>query len=108
MSPVLSVSTHIYVVSREIHRKTFHFSSKPRHVTPQIDHHQKVVYAPYTATIKIFYRQLIYRILFKLFIFIHGFILLYTYYIHWILGSIKSLHILSLKSSFKEFLVSSE
>ena len=60
-------------------------------------------YAPYTAAIKNFIRRLFYRILFKLFIFIHGFILLYTFYIHWILGSIKFLHILSLKSSFKEF-----
>ena len=38
MSPVLSVSTHIYGVSKEIDGKTLIFSSKPMHMTPQIDH----------------------------------------------------------------------
>ena len=37
-STVLSVSTHIYGVSKEIDGKTFIFRDKPRHVTPQIDH----------------------------------------------------------------------
>ena len=36
-SPVLRVSTHIYGVSKEIDGKNIHFSSKARHVTPQID-----------------------------------------------------------------------
>ena len=38
MSPVLRVSTHIYGVAQEIDGKTFIFLSKPRHVTPQMDH----------------------------------------------------------------------
>ena len=38
MSPVLRVSTHIYGVSEEIDGENIHFSTKPRHVTPQIDH----------------------------------------------------------------------
>ena len=38
MSTVLRVSTHIYGVSQEIYWKTFIFQSKPRHLTPQIDH----------------------------------------------------------------------
>ena len=37
MSTVLRVSTDICGVSKEIDRKTFIFSSKPRCVTPQID-----------------------------------------------------------------------
>ena len=37
MSPVLRVSTHIYGVSQERHRKIFIFQVKPRHVTPQIN-----------------------------------------------------------------------
>ena len=41
MSPVLSVSTHIYGVSNEIDGK-HSFLSKPRHVTPQIDHLRKM------------------------------------------------------------------
>ena len=36
MSPLLRISTHIYRVSNEIDGKMFIFSSKPRHVTPQI------------------------------------------------------------------------
>ena len=40
-SPVLSVSTHIYGVSKQIDVKTFIFSNKPRHVTPQIDRLRK-------------------------------------------------------------------
>ena len=32
------VSTHIYGVSKEKDGENIHFSSKPRHVTPQIDH----------------------------------------------------------------------
>ena len=35
------VSTHISGSSKEIDGKTFIFSSKPRHVTPQIDHLRK-------------------------------------------------------------------
>ena len=37
-SLVLMVSTHIYVVSKEIDGKTFIFLSKDRHVTPQVVH----------------------------------------------------------------------
>ena len=37
MCPVVSVSTHIYGISKEIDGKTFILESKPRHVTPQID-----------------------------------------------------------------------
>ena len=33
---------HIYGVSKEIDGKTFIFQSKPRHVTPQIDHLRKI------------------------------------------------------------------
>ena len=36
-SPVLRVSTLIYGVSKEIDSITYHFESKPRHVTPQIN-----------------------------------------------------------------------
>ena len=38
MSPVLSVSTHIYGLSKDIGGKNIHFLTEPRHVTPQIDH----------------------------------------------------------------------
>ena len=38
MSPVVRVSAHISGVSREIDGKSFIFLSKPKHVTPQIDH----------------------------------------------------------------------
>ena len=38
MSTVLRISTHIYGVCKEIDGKMFIFTSKPRHVTPQIDH----------------------------------------------------------------------
>ena len=38
MSPVLSVSTHIYGISKEIDGKMFIFRVNIRHVTPQIDH----------------------------------------------------------------------
>ena len=41
MSPVLRVSTHIYGVSNEDRWENVHFESKPRHVTPQIDHIRK-------------------------------------------------------------------
>ena len=34
---VLRVSTHIYGVSKDIAGKHIHFSTKPRHVTPQIN-----------------------------------------------------------------------
>ena len=37
MSPVLRVSTHIYGVSEGDRWENIHFSTKPRHVTPQID-----------------------------------------------------------------------
>ena len=37
MSTVLSVSTHISGVSKDIDGKTFIFQTKPRHVNPQID-----------------------------------------------------------------------
>ena len=37
MSTVLSVSTHISGVSKDMDGKTFIFQTKPRHVTPQID-----------------------------------------------------------------------
>ena len=37
-STVLSVSTHIYGVSKEIDGKMFIFRVNIRHVTPQIDH----------------------------------------------------------------------
>ena len=43
MSPVLRVSTHIHRISKEIDRKTVNFSSKPRHVTPQIDCLRKTI-----------------------------------------------------------------
>ena len=35
--PVLRVSTHIYHISKEIHRENVHLESKPRHVTTQFD-----------------------------------------------------------------------
>ena len=38
MSPVLRVSTHIYMVSKEIDGKMFIFRANLRHVTPQIYH----------------------------------------------------------------------
>ena len=38
MNPVLMISTHISGDSNEIDWKMFIFYSKPRHVTPQIDH----------------------------------------------------------------------
>ena len=41
MSTVLRVSTHIDGVFEKIHGKTFIFTSKPRHVTPQIDRLRK-------------------------------------------------------------------
>ena len=37
MSPVLSVSAHIYGVSQKIDGNTFIFQTKPWHVTSQID-----------------------------------------------------------------------
>ena len=37
MSTVLRLSTHIYSASKDIDGKTVNFSSKPRHVTPQIN-----------------------------------------------------------------------
>ena len=37
-SPVLGVSTHIYGVFKDIDGKNVHFSTKPRHMIPQIDH----------------------------------------------------------------------
>ena len=40
-SPPLRVSTHFSGVSEEIDEKMFIFQSKPRHVTPQIDHLRK-------------------------------------------------------------------
>ena len=43
MSTVLSISTHIYGVSKEIDGKTFICQSKPRHVTPQINHLGKII-----------------------------------------------------------------
>ena len=35
------VTTHICGISKEIDGETFHFSSKPSHVTPQINHLRK-------------------------------------------------------------------
>ena len=43
MSPVLRVSTHIYGVSKDIGKKYVHFSTKPRHGTPQIDCFRKMI-----------------------------------------------------------------
>ena len=40
MSPVLRVSTHLWASSGD-RWENVHFSSKPRHVTPQIDHLRK-------------------------------------------------------------------
>ena len=42
MSPVLRVSTHIYECFQEDRWENIHFESKPRHVTPQIDHVRKM------------------------------------------------------------------
>ena len=49
-STVLSFSTHISGISKEIDGKMFIFLGKPRHMTPQIDHLREIGPTPRVST----------------------------------------------------------